>query len=60
MKPKSTRDRAIAAADRFVERHHGKPVVIKGKRYLTPASMTAKVAFASGWLAGFAAARRRK
>lgn len=59
MKRPSTRDRAIAAADRFVERHHGKPVVIEGKRYLTPAAMSAKLAFASGWLAGFAAGRRK-
>jgi hypothetical protein len=57
MKP--TRSRALDAADRFVERHHGRQTVIKGKRYLTPAAMSAKLAFASGWMAGFAAGRRK-
>jgi hypothetical protein len=53
------RDRALAAGRRFAERAHGKPTVINGTRWYSPVSQTVKLAFASGWLAGWAAARRR-
>jgi hypothetical protein len=53
-------DRAAAAADRFVERMHGQPRLIDGKRWPTPQQFAAKVAFAAGWLAGYRARRERQ
>jgi anti-sigma factor RsiW len=55
MKRTSTRDRALAAAERWVTRMHGKPTVIHGTSYRTPAQITASLAFAAGWIAGWAA-----
>jgi hypothetical protein len=63
MKRSTTRERAAAAAERWVERVHGKRTVIfmAGRRRVFPtaAQMTAMAAFQAGWLAGRAAGRRR-
>jgi hypothetical protein len=59
MKRTSTRDRAIDAAERWVTRMHGKPTVIHGTSYRTPAQITASLAFAAGYLKGWAARGRK-
>ena len=63
MKRPTTRDRALAAAERWVEKVHGKRTVIfmAGRRRVFPTAvqMTALTAFQAGWLAGRAAGRRK-
>ncbi len=60
----TTRERATAAAERWVDKAHGKRTVIfmAGRRRVFPtaAQMTAMEAFKAGWLAGYKARRERK